>query len=185
MKSYKTNDRSRCRICDAELTKESAYGRKDTLNQLHAFCKKCYLEIQKERALRVKTAPYTYLVERGDHRPFRLYFKTLREKQEFIVSWHAQMVCSNTVVCVSDSEHLREGCSSIYGDPDKCDECGGKFRYDSRGYLVCEECGLVADVIPFYREAPLPLLQGRHTWNGSSADSQCSDAFYSRAYNRG
>ena len=81
------NDRSKCKVCGVELSPENAYKRKDTLNKLHIYCKKHYLEIQKERALRAKTAPYTYTVNRGSQKPFHLYFKTLEEKHEYIRSF--------------------------------------------------------------------------------------------------
>jgi hypothetical protein len=185
----KSNDRSTCRVCGIELTPDNAYCRRDTLNGLHAYCKKHFLEIQKERALRVKTAPYTYLVKRGNHRPFRLYFMTLEEKQEYIRGRYNQIVCGHTTVNVSDSELRSDGCAAMFGDPEFCDDvkpdgtvCGGRLRYDSSSELVCELCGVIADVIPFYRETPYPLMKGRHAWTGDSADSQIVDSFYNKAY---
>ena len=179
------NDRSKCKVCGVELSPENAYKRKDTLNKLHIYCKKHYLEIQKERALRAKTAPYTYTVNRGSQKPFHLYFKTLEEKHEYIRSRFLQESDGRVVASISGSDLRVAGCGPAIGDPEFCDECGGQLRYDERSLLICVDCGLEADVTPFYRESPMPLRKGRHAWSGDSADSLAIDAFYARAYRRG
>ena len=178
------NDRSKCSVCGIDLTSENAYKRNDTTNKLHALCRHHYLEVQKERAIRVKTAPYTYTVNRGSSKPFHLYFNTLEEKRQFINDRYIQESTEFIVSCISGADLRSSGCGPSQGEPTECDECGGKLQYDSRSLLICVECGLEANSYPFYRESPLPLKKGRHSWNGDMADNRCQDAFYSRAYNK-
>lgn len=80
---------------------------------------------------------------------------------------------------------IRIGATPIDVEPSVCDECGGRLRYDENGYLVCEDCFLVAEVMPFYREIGSCMMRGRHAWNGDDADSMCCDVYYTKAYSRG
>lgn len=187
MKYRKQNiDRSVCRVCGIELTPENAYQRKDTINHLHAYCKTHYLEIQKRRTARLKCSPYLYTVYRGvSAKPFRVYFESLEEKRKFIQDRYVQSSCEHIAKTVSDSDLRRDGCSASFGDPNVCDECGGILRYDSHGFLFCEECGLETIVTPFYRESYTPTMKGHHSWFNTDTENLCMDSFYARAYRKG
>jgi len=176
-------DRSRCKRCGVILTVENCYTRKDTYNKLHAYCKKCYLEMQKERMRVVADSGkrYTAQIRIGD-RTVRLFFDSVEEKRAFLQSRKIAHRCyrgNDTQASV-----VRVGGTAVDGDPERCDECGGRLRYDENGFLVCEDCFLVADVVPFYRGGGKRMLRGRHAWNGEDADTACVDVYYSCGYGR-
>jgi hypothetical protein len=138
------------------------------------------LAIQKERNedIQNKGKKYTTLVRNGSYKAVRVYFDSIDEKREFIrgrkslAKWYRS----------NDSPSTNVGCKASLGDPDFCDECGGIMRYDDRGMLYCERCGLVADGVPFYRENLSNMLKGRHAWFGTQADSQIVDIYYNKGY---
>ncbi len=181
-------DRSKCKRCLEKgivtiLTPENAYPRKDTYNKLHALCKSCYLESQKERtrAIANNGKKFTTLVRNGSRKPIRIFFDSMQEKKAFINSRKAISRCyrgNDTITTI------RTGSTAAEGDPVFCDACGGTLRYDKRGFLCCEECSLVADIPVLYREVGLNMLRGRHAWNGEEADEMCQDTYYSTAYGR-
>ena len=175
-------DRSHCSYpgCGVLLTADNTYARSDTTNGLHALCIEHYLDRQKERNKRT-CGRYTVLVRRGSS-SVRVYFNTVDERRSFIVNRRIQARWSRTL---SRQSILVEGRRSADGFPDHCEECDGVLRYDKRGFLVCEDCGLVCDVTPFWDEESTDLFKGRHSFNGESADSQIYDVYYSRAYGRG
>lgn len=176
-------DRSRCKVCGTVLTEENAYKRKDTYNKLHCYCKKHYLEIQKDRTKLIveNGKKFTTTVKTGNTVK-RIFFDSLDEKHAFIGSRRSNAKCYRGN---DTSVGIRVGSAASDGDPEFCDECGGTLRYDNRGFLCCEECGLLSDILPLYREVGLNMLHGRHSWNGEEADSMCCDTYYSTAYSKG
>ena len=179
-------DRSCCKGCAEKgiktiLSEENTYRRKDTYNKLHVYCKSCYLEKQKERTASIidNGKRFTTLVRSGSSGIKRIFFDTLDEKREFINGRKTLSKCyrSNDTI-----NYMHVGSGALDGDPDKCDECGGTLRYDTRGFLCCDDCGLGADIVPLYREVGISMLHGRHSWNGDDADGMCNDSYYSAAY---
>lgn len=176
-------DRSKCKRCSVPLTSENAYKRKDTYNHLHCYCKSCYLVIQKERTktLSDNGKKYTTLVRNGSYRPLRVFFNSLDEKRLFLSSRKSLSKCYRSNDTISG---IPIGSSAVNGDPESCEECGGTMRYDERGFLCCEKCGLLSDITPFYREVGVSMLKGRHSWNGEDADEMCCDSYFSTAYSK-
>jgi hypothetical protein len=179
-------DRSKCKRCaelgiDTPLSKENAYSRNDTYNKLHVYCKSCYLILQRERNSDIleKGKKYTTLVRNGSYKPTRVYFDSVEEKKEFISGRKSQ---SRWYRSNDSGPSNIDGCTALQGDQEFCDECGGVMRYDKRGLLACERCGLVAEGVPFYREQIHNMLKGRHAWSGTLADSQVVDVYYNKGY---
>jgi hypothetical protein len=181
-------DRSKCRECarlgiETILTNENSYKRKDTYNKLHSYCKACYLKMQKERttSIAVEGKKFTTIVRNGSYKSKRIFFDSLKEKRDFIVGRKSLCKCyrsNDTLNCM----HI--GSTAMEGDPELCDECGSLLKYDKRGFLCCDSCGLCADIVPLYREIGISMLHGRHAWNGEEADGMCTDTYYTAAYGR-
>lgn len=189
MRRKRMVDRSHCKRCASlgiitVLTPENTYKRNDTYNKLHCYCKECYLIIQKERtsALNKNGKKYTALVKNGvKYRSRRIYFDSLDEKRSFLNGRKSANKCFRSN---DTNSGLPIGASARDGDPEKCDECNGILRYDERGFLCCDDCGLISDITPFYRDSCMTMLKGKHAWNGEDADEQCIDSYYSMAYSK-
>ena len=183
---------STCKICGKLINNGNAYHRKDTRNQLHAYCKQCYIGIQKTRNDKiVKIKKPIYLIndfnqiiifDNFDER--RKYLKERKALTKFGIIKNGY---SNIVGCTEVNFH---------GDTLLCDQCGGTLRYDDHGDLVCQVCYLICDeIIPRSLERNLDFdSMPKHKFGAKENDKSesdthliddgCFDFYYSRAYSK-
>ena len=183
-----------CKTCGTLLHSENCYGREGTRSHRHAYCKDCYIELQKARYRPVvKSQPTYYYLINNDR---MIFFDTKDEKEQYLRERKSLAKFSK----ISEGYSSRFGCTDVSSYEDEfCDQCGGTLRYNRHGELECMECQLIADVLPIEIERNLCFDKQPHSrysrrdalWSYDSyhlddeeTDDGCFDIYYSRAYSK-
>ena len=189
------SDRNHCYVCGIELSKDNAYGRKDTVNKLHSLCKYHYIEQQKIRNRKyVKPKKPIFLVISICGKKTKIFFKTKEEKAAYIRERKTMQKFGTHPITTSSCV----GCTEDFGTGVdlRCDECNSLLRYNVRGELQCENCNLVSTEIllpeitdrEFYYDKKMlydkrTISQQDWFWLDQISGSSF-DVFYQKAYSK-
>jgi hypothetical protein len=176
-----------CSRCGAKLTRKNRYKAPRSKHKYMNICKSCHINRMKERYSLHKKKFYSIRGER-----YTLIFRSLKERYEFITYRRIQRRFGKPKTSPSSrvsqsvwqqvSKETEDGDKYLVWEPVLCDECKSAVRYDSVGYQVCENCGLIRNEITYEQIFDLTLADRAADYNKN--ELQTIDYYYARAYRK-
>jgi len=151
-----------CCSCGVKLSRKNAYKNRKRGKGYRRFCKNCHNKQSYDKKLLRRTKLGTYKVK-AINRANALIFSSYNEKRSFLTLRRLQSIGIHP--SIGHSSRLGQRVEHIVEERDKetrelrryyqetlCSECDGIIRFDDRGFKVCVDCGLLAELFTLSNE---------------------------------
>ena len=150
-----------CRECGVRLSRDNAYKNRKMGHGYRRLCKEC--DKKKRNVNNEKRGKVSYLKVKAINRAKYIVFTSYAEKHSFLTLRRLQSIgvhppVGHTSRLGQRVEHIVEernedtGELRRYYEETLCAECGGIIRFDDRGFKVCVNCGLLAEIFTLSNE---------------------------------